>query len=153
MTNNEAKGRLESFIDTFNICKEHDNSLVAVSIMKEDIQAFTMAIEALKQKEKTGHWMAEDGERMKEETVEVLVKIPKKDFEQLQGNYVWWGKHGEYIKKGTVLPKNYGRLIDADAYLKDAQIKNVDDIWIKESFVYESIINAPTVIEADKGGE
>ena len=49
MTNNEAKGRLESFIDTFNICKEHDNSLVAVSIMKEDIQAFTMAIKALEQ--------------------------------------------------------------------------------------------------------
>ncbi len=47
MTNKEAKGRLESFIDTFNICKEHDNSLVAVSISKEDIQAFTQAIKAL----------------------------------------------------------------------------------------------------------
>lgn len=47
MTKNEAKGRLESFIDTFNICKEHDNSLVAVSIGKEDIQAFTMAIKSL----------------------------------------------------------------------------------------------------------
>lgn len=49
MTNEEAKGRLESFIDTFNICKEHDNALVAVSISKEDIQAFTQAIEALEQ--------------------------------------------------------------------------------------------------------
>ena len=47
MTIPEAKGRLESFIDTFNICKEHDNSLVAVSIGKEDIQAFTMAIKSL----------------------------------------------------------------------------------------------------------
>lgn len=47
MTDEEAKGRLESFIDTFNICKEHDNALVAVSISKEDIQAFTQAIKAL----------------------------------------------------------------------------------------------------------
>lgn len=47
MTNEEAKGRLESFIDTFNICKEHDNALVAVSISKEDIQAFTQAIKTL----------------------------------------------------------------------------------------------------------
>lgn len=49
MTNEEVKGRLESFIDTFNICKEHDNALVAVSISKEDIQAFTQAIKALEQ--------------------------------------------------------------------------------------------------------
>jgi rubrerythrin len=49
MTNEEAKGRLESFIDTFNICKEHDNSLVAVSISKEDVQAFKQAIKALEQ--------------------------------------------------------------------------------------------------------
>ena len=42
------------------------------------------------------------------ETVEVLVRIPKRDFEDLQSNYVWWGKHGEYIKKGTVLRKGNG---------------------------------------------
>lgn len=47
MTIPEAKGRLESLIDTFNICKEHDNALVAVSISKEDIQAFTQAIKSL----------------------------------------------------------------------------------------------------------
>lgn len=42
------------------------------------------------------------------ETVGVLVRIPKKEFEELQSNYVWWGRHGEYIKKGTVLPKENG---------------------------------------------
>ena len=47
MTIPEARGRLESFIDTFNICKEHDNALVDVSISKEDIQAFTQAIKAM----------------------------------------------------------------------------------------------------------
>lgn len=52
MTIPETKGRLESFIDTFNICKEHDNSLVDVSIGKEDIQAFTMAIKSLEAWEK-----------------------------------------------------------------------------------------------------
>lgn len=46
---------------------------------------------------------------MVDKMVEVLVRIPKKDFEELQSNYVWWGKHGEYIKKGTVIPKGHGR--------------------------------------------
>ena len=61
MTREEAKGRLESFIDTFNICKEHDNDLVAVSIMREDIQAFTMAIRSLEAWEKVKEEIVENG--------------------------------------------------------------------------------------------
>ena len=49
-----------------------------------------------------------DGERITMgETIEVLVRISKKDFEELQNNYVWWGKHGEYIKNGTVRQNGY----------------------------------------------
>ena len=91
---------------------------------------------------------------MKNDTVEVLVRIPKKEFEELQSNYVWWGKHGEYIKKGIVLPKKHGRLIDADDYLANTPIrKSAVDTWIKEIYVYDTIMDAPTVIEANKDGE
>lgn len=84
------------------------------------------------------------------ETVEVLVRIPKKEFEELQGNYVWWGKHGEYIKKGTVLPKGHGDL------------KDMNDLCYKSRYgckghcEYLHICNsygAPTIIEADKESE
>ena len=91
---------------------------------------------------------------MKDDTVEVLVRIPKRDFEELQSNYVWWGKHGEYIKKGIVLPKGHGRLIDADAVTKSLQV-------FKESFIVNTINGistgvaclAPTILEADRGDE
>lgn len=91
---------------------------------------------------------------MKNDTVEVLVRIPKRDFEELQSNYVWWGKHGEYIKKGTVLPKGHGRLIDAD------KVKENHERWI--GYLDEDMItrlniavdkHIPTVIEADKDGD
>lgn len=70
---------------------------------------------------------------MKGDTVEVLVRIPKKDFEELQSNYVWWGKHGEYIKKGTVLPKGHDDLIERE------QVTN-----------YDNLSDVPSVIKADK---
>lgn len=57
----------------------------------------------------------------------------------------------EAIKNGAPLPKGYGRLIDADAYLTNTPIrKSADDTWIKESYVYKSIMDAPTIIEADR---
>ena len=69
------------------------------------------------------------------------------------------------IDSGTPLPKNHGRLIDAD-YLKDVILLhsyhgNNKDIVpysdrkgyrLRQREVDERIINAPTVIEAD-GGE
>lgn len=89
------------------------------------------------------------------ETVEVVIKMPKSEYEELtRGGYTWWGRHGEYIKKGTVLPKKHGRLIDADDYLANTPIrKSADDTWIKETYVYDTIMDAPTIIEANKDGE
>lgn len=52
MTIEEIKKRLESFIEIFNICKEHDNSFVDVSIGKEDMQAFAQAVKNLEAWEK-----------------------------------------------------------------------------------------------------
>ena len=78
------------------------------------------------------------------ETVEVLVRIPKKDFEELQSNYVWWGKHGEYIKRGTVLPKGHGKLFDSNV-LWDAYQDLGQDFY--EAFDFAE---ANAIIEADK---
>lgn len=88
------------------------------------------------------------------ETVEVLVRIPKRDFEELQSNYVWWGKHGEYIKKGTVLPKGHGRLIDVDAATKDVNaFQRAFAMYTDNMGKYNIVCAASTVIEADKDGE
>lgn len=85
------------------------------------------------------------------ETVEVVIRIPKEDFEELQSNYVWWGRHGEYIKKGTVLPKGHGRLIDADAATKDINaFQDAFAMYTDNMGKYNIVCAAPTVIEADK---
>lgn len=65
------------------------------------------------------------------------------------------------IKHGKVLPKGYGRLIDADKFLKDNEAYTG---WILNSSEWggenaykdtlEDLVNeAPTIIEADKGDE
>ena len=68
-----------------------------------------------------------------------------------------------HILNGTPLPKGHGRLIDAD-YLKDVILlhnfhgnnKNIvpytdrKGYRLRQKEVDESIINAPTIIEADK---
>ena len=77
------------------------------------------------------------------ETVEVLVRIPKEDFEELQSNYVWWGRHGDYIKKGTVLPKGHGKIIDSKQFFI-ALNKYLEE---RKSFSYadlETVINCCT---------
>lgn len=89
---------------------------------------------------------------MKDDTVEVLVRIPKREFEELQSNYVWWGRHGEYIKKGTVLPKGHERLIaepTEEDIAKTIGGQNDFAECIREA-VKTVFDNAPTVIEADK---
>ena len=88
------------------------------------------------------------------ETVEVLVRIPKEDFEKLQSNYIWWGKYGEYIKNGTVLPKGHGRLIDGDKLIRPEIQPFLYHLENGDTAIPEiDILHAPTVIEADRGDE
>ena len=60
----------------------------------------------------------------------------------------------EAIKNGTPLPKRYGRLIDADEYKKKVFRKfpcsDRDDSNIRR-LTEMAILNAPTIVEADKG--
>lgn len=101
------------------------------------------------------------------ETVEVVIRIKKNTFDainelskfvdsnhiingyQMKGNSTV-GSMITAIAKGTVLPKRHGRLIDADAYLANTPIReSAVDTWIKEVYVYMSIMDTPTIIEAD----
>ena len=56
MTRECAIECVQSFIDTFEICKENHEP-IETSINGEDVIAFKMAIEALEQEPKTGHWI------------------------------------------------------------------------------------------------
>ena len=88
------------------------------------------------------------------ETVEVLVRMPKSEYEELQDNYVWWGRHGEYIKKGTVLPKGHGKIIDSKQFFI-ALNKYLEE---RKSFSYadlETVINCctPPIVKENTYGD
>lgn len=87
------------------------------------------------------------------ETVEVLVRIPKRDFEELQSNYVWWGKHGEYIKKGTVIPKGHGDLKDVQDIINRINLNYNNHQSIDAYSLKDMIATVPTIIDADEDGD
>lgn len=90
--------------------------------------------------------------------MKIIVDIPDKVFENLLAGKVQYGGITarmifNAVKSGTSLPKGYGRLIDAD----DLDITTIitDDYSgneVLEVVLKEDIDNAPTIIEADKGG-
>ena len=55
----------------------------------------------------------------------------------------------EAIKKGTILPKGHGRLIDADALDLEKEVSMADD-WKTAHEIANCVKYAPTIIEADK---
>ena len=61
------------------------------------------------------------------------------------------------IKNGTPLPKGHGTLKDSDAICKDIisalGIRDENYLLEAEKAVYKRILNAPTIIEADKEHE
>lgn len=72
------------------------------------------------------------------------------------------------IKHGTVLPEGHGRLIDADAVLQDIEELQKSPWYNNQILPMASLISlhegvevvrdiciqkAPTIVEADKGGE
>lgn len=85
---------------------------------------------------------------MKDDTVEVLVRIPKHDYDYIlgQGDTRGTSHLAEAICNGTVLPKGHGRLIDADTYRKEM-------LDSREFDFFKRLDMQPTIIEADKDGE
>ena len=96
-------------------------------------------------------------EKIKDGTVEVVIRIPKKEYDYMIANPTRYNVCDDetllynYIKGGTPLPKGHGRLIDADS------IKRIDAIQMGDFNSIESIRAwidiMPTVIEASKGEE
>ena len=106
--------------------------------------------------------------------MKLIIDIPKKTFEDLrQGVFITVGETFakrliKYIKNGIPLPKGHGRLIDADRTLATAwtNFYKHEDEWEKKDNDYlpigrfydqngfeccqQTIVNAPTIIEADK---
>lgn len=63
---------------------------------------------------------------------------------------IWIGDVLEAVENGTPLPKGHGRLIDAD----EIQFENTEfDTYGDYCIAFDAIDYAPTIIEADGGGE
>ena len=79
--------------------------------------------------------------------MKIVIDIPKGIYEMfISGNYpkFYACDVTDVLKKGTVLPKGHGRLIDADAFA------NKFDTNINGR-IGDKYIMAPTIIEADGG--
>lgn len=105
--------------------------------------------------------------------IELVVKLPEGAVELLKTKGVDW-LGAEHIlcavANGTPLPKGHGRLIDADRTIATAwtNFYRHEDEWEKKDNDYlpfgrmydqngfeccqQTIVNAPTIIEADKEG-
>lgn len=96
------------------------------------------------------------------ETVEVVIRIPKFDYEQIKHGWnsnIQTKKGIDAIANGTVLPKGYGRLIDADKFIDalftygqaDDKFKLGELIKYTPSKIWEiTKILAETVVEPDR---
>ena len=97
-----------------------------------------------------------------DENIKLLIELPKWYYEELK-TFIHPTMIDKAIINGIPLPKNHGRLIDAD-YLKDVILlhnfhgnnKNIvpyadrRGYRLRQREVDEGIINAPTIIEEEK---
>lgn len=79
--------------------------------------------------------------------MKIVIDIPEDAYNYIKANgaRIPYYKLTNAIKKGTPLPKEHGRLIDADALNFNA---NYNEPLIHK----QDIDNAPTIIEADTEG-
>lgn len=84
------------------------------------------------------------------ETVEVVIRIPKEQYNNIlnKGQVIALSGYEKMIGKGTVLPKGHDRLIEGDKLIE--KIKPL----ISNKAIIEAIDTiitfSPTIIEADK---
>lgn len=80
--------------------------------------------------------------------VEVVIKIPKEMWEQVEKGYVPLGI-SKYLKNGVTIPKGHGDLIDVN----DIKVIELEDslhiIRHEKGDEIDVYIEAPTVIKAD----
>lgn len=88
--------------------------------------------------------------------MKVVIDIPEDDY-KLACNYpdALIACYAHYIKEGTVLPNNHGRLIDYDwvvgNVIKKLGIKDKQYLLQAEKALMILVDDAPTVIEAEDG--
>ena len=104
--------------------------------------------------------------------VEVVIKIPEDARARLAFGVTYTQDMQavcDALSEGVVLPKEHGRLIDADAFIKFMQTvsktRKYDELWIDNFLTVDDVFNAvieslknegtangnaPTIIEADK---
>ena len=99
------------------------------------------------------------------ETVEVVIRIPKKVLKDIQcvANGLWGRKNLDDLElailDGTVLPKGHGRLVDAEKIAKEVNRawtlweKKGEDCYLFADVLTPMLISQPTVIEADRGDD
>lgn len=81
--------------------------------------------------------------------MEVVINIPKEEYNRITKGK-WEGNPlADYIENGTPLPKGHGRLIDADAYIESQE----ECGWLDDIPVDEFNEITPTIIEADAESE
>ena len=86
--------------------------------------------------------------------VELVIKIPEEMYAQIidkNGIDTMLIPYKNIIKDGTPLPKGHGRLIDADALLKDVRYNS--ESYFADDFAHEWVDVAPTIIETDRRKE
>lgn len=81
--------------------------------------------------------------------MKLVIEIPDAMYENAV-NDLMCGNFADRIKQGKVLPKNHGRLIDADALKIKMPIEYEHGNVYSGAIVNQYIDEAPTIIEADK---
>ena len=83
-----------------------------------------------------------------DEWLEVIIKPTKEvivDTIRYRDNALLKTEYGSVIQ----IPKDHGRLIDGDEYLKAMRPRGIsNEVW-EESETCKSILNAPTILEAE----
>ena len=82
--------------------------------------------------------------------MQIVIDIPEEIYAECKRDIYFPDTGGELfdaVRNGTPLPKNHGRLIDADALEKDTNYSNYDGYY--HAYSSNAIYHAPTIIEAE----
>ena len=86
--------------------------------------------------------------------MEILIKLDKRLYKYAKHHTLTSGEMDgicDAIASGTPLPKGHGRLIDADALIKD--VRDNSESYFADDFAHEWVDVAPTIIDADRSEE
>lgn len=83
--------------------------------------------------------------------MKLVINIPKEMYERIKDGYVPLGI-SKYLKNGTPLPKGHGNLKDVDALYESSRLCHTEEDGTA-CVEWREINDAPTIIEADGGGE